>query len=53
MLEKIKNKIEENKKNNNILNEYIKIFKNLDKAKELFKNNDDFNKINIKERDVD
>ena len=53
MIEKIQNKIEKEKKDKQVLNEYVKIFKNLDRAKELFKENDIFQNIELKEKNVD
>ena len=41
-----KNKIDKEKKNRNTHIEYIKSFCESEKANELFKNNDDFKKLN-------
>ena len=46
MIEKIKNKIDENKKDRKTFRDYIKSFCNCEKAKELFKDNDEFKKLN-------
>ena len=45
MIEKIKEKINKDKKDKDNYKEYIKSFCNSKKAKELFKSNEDFNKL--------
>lgn len=45
MIEKIKKKIDENKKDRETYKKYIKSFCNTGKAKELFKDNDEFEKL--------
>ncbi len=45
MEEQIKNKIDELKKDKSSYKKYIKSFCESEKAKELFKNNDEFNKL--------
>lgn len=45
MLEKIKEIINKNKKDKKIYNDYIKCFCESEKAKELFKDNDEFTKL--------
>ena len=46
MIEKIKQKIDENKKDKRSFKEYIKSFCSSDKAKELFEDNEEFKKLN-------
>lgn len=45
MLDKLKNKIDENKKDNSSYKKYIKSFYDTPKAKELFDKEDDFKEI--------
>ncbi len=45
MLEKIKNKIDDNKKDKQVYKEYIKSFCDCEKAQELFKSNEEFKNI--------
>ena len=45
MIENIKKKIDENKKDRETYKKYIKSFCNTGKAKELFKDNDEFEKL--------
>jgi hypothetical protein len=45
MLEKLKLKIDENKKDNSTYKKYIEAFYNTPKAKELFARDDDFKEI--------
>jgi len=45
MIEKIKRKIDENKKDRKTFKEYIKSFCDSNKAKELFAENEDFKKL--------
>ena len=45
MIEKIKNKIDQNKKDKATFKEYIKSFCESKKAQELYENNEDFIKI--------
>ncbi len=49
MLEKIKEKIEKNKKDKQPLIEYVKIFSKLPKANELFGSNNNFQKLKTKD----
>ncbi len=45
MIEKIKNIINKNKKDKEVYKEYIKCFCDSEKAKELFKDNNEFKKL--------
>ncbi len=55
MNDKIKNRILKLKSDKNIINNYLNIFKNNSKAKEVFKDNYDFQKLSEKElkKDID
>ena len=45
MIDKIKKKIDENKKDRKTFKEYIKSFCETEKAKELFENDDEFKRL--------
>ena len=45
MIEKIKEKIDEDKKDKETIQEYIKVFCESEKAQELFKEDEDFKKL--------
>jgi len=53
MNDKIKSKILKMKNDNKTIIKYIEIFKNNEKAKELFKDNSEFIKINEIKKDID
>ncbi len=49
MLDKIKERIEKKKRDKQPLVEYVKIFSKLPKANEIFKSNDSFQKLKVKD----
>lgn len=53
MLEKIKNRIKQNKNDKKVYNSYVKIFFELQKSKELFSEDENFNNLKTKEKDVE
>ena len=52
MIDKIKQKIDDNKKDIETINAYIKSFVESEKAKEIFKENDDFKLLNKEKKEI-
>ena len=52
MIDKIKQKIDDNKKDIETINAYIKSFVESEKAKEIFKDNDDFKSLNKEKKEI-
>lgn len=52
MIDKVKQKIDDNKKDIETINAYIKSFIESEKAKELFKDNDDFKSLNKEKKEI-
>ncbi len=53
MNDKIKNRIIKLKNDKKVILKYIDVFKNNEKAKELFKDNEDFIKLNENKQNID
>ena len=52
MIDKVKQKIDDNKKDIETINAYIKSFVESEKAKEIFKDNDDFKSLNKEKKEI-
>lgn len=50
MIEEIKKEIDNNKKDKQTFNDYIKSFKDCEQVKELFENNNDFKSLDVEEK---
>ena len=53
MNDKIKNRIIKLKNDKKVINDYLNVFKNNNKAKELFANNYNFQKLNEIKKNID